>query len=91
MTPAQLQEEIIHASRIIYSFKHLLRAIFAWRGLERMLFIGEYFWQKSVRRRLKSELPYLRSRTAPSARPAQKDDKTEPAFLQAPAAGNFSL
>ena len=59
MSPAQLQQEIITASAKIYSVKRLLRALIHKRGLERILFIGEFFWQKSVRRKLKSELTFL--------------------------------
>ncbi len=59
MSPSQLQQEIITASAKIYSVKRLLRALIHKRGLERILFIGEFFWQKSVRRKLKSELSFL--------------------------------
>lgn len=61
MTPAQLQREIIIASGKIYSFKRLVNAILHKRGLERVLFIGEYFWQKDIRTELRSELKYLES------------------------------
>lgn len=61
MTPAQLQLEIITASRNIYSPKRLAGAVLKKRGAERILFIGEYFWQKEVRKRLKKELGYLES------------------------------
>lgn len=63
MTPAQLQREVIEASRLIYSRSRLLKAIFCKRGSERLLFIGEYFWQKEVRRDMKRELPWLESLT----------------------------
>ncbi len=63
MTPAQLQREVIEASRLIYSRRRLLQALFKKRGSERILFIGEYFWQKEVRRDMKRELPYLESLT----------------------------
>ena len=59
MTPAELQREIITASAEIYSVKRLLGAVLHKRGLERLLFMGEFFWQKNVRRELKKELPYL--------------------------------
>ena len=59
MTPAELQKEIIIASRKIYSFKRLMKAVFCKRGLERVLFTGEYFWHMSVRYDLKKELAYL--------------------------------
>ncbi len=61
MTPAQLQREIITASARIYSFRRLISAIIHKRGNERVLFIGEFFWQRSVRKKLKSELEYLES------------------------------
>lgn len=59
LSPADLQKEIIIASRQIYSFKRLLKAIIFKRGLERILFIGEYLWQKDVRRDLRKDLNYL--------------------------------
>lgn len=59
MTPAELQQEIITASAEIYSVKRLLGAVLHKRGLERLLLMGEFFWQKNVRRELKKELPYL--------------------------------
>ena len=64
MTPAQLQQEIITASAKIYSVKRLWSAVLHKRGLERLLFIGEFFWQKSVRQKLKNELPYLEGLTS---------------------------
>lgn len=54
-----LQKEIIYASKKIYSLKRMLYVITHWRGIERLLFIGEYFWQRSVRARLKKELVNL--------------------------------
>ncbi len=60
ISPYALQKEIIYASRYIYSFKRLVSAVFRKRGLERILFIGEYFWQKSIRSDLKKELPWLK-------------------------------
>ncbi len=59
MSPAGLQREIITASAEIYSVKRLLGAVLHKRGLERLLFMGEFFWQKNVRQELKKELPYL--------------------------------
>ncbi|MDR0818079.1 MAG: B12-binding domain-containing radical SAM protein [Oscillospiraceae bacterium] len=61
MTPAELQLEIIRASRRIYSRRNLIKAWFKRTGIEHRLFIGEYLWQKSVRRRLRRELPDLRN------------------------------
>lgn len=60
MSAEQLQKEIIHASKRVYSPKRLLRALFAKRGIERLLFVGEFFWQASIRSDLRKELPYLR-------------------------------
>lgn len=61
ISPYDLQMEIIHASRKIYSRKRLLHAVFHGKGSSRVMFIGEYFWQKSVRAELKKELSYLES------------------------------
>lgn len=63
ITPYELQKEIIFASSRIYSFKRLISAIFKKRGTERVLFIGEYFWQKSVCKDLRKELPRLKRLT----------------------------
>jgi hypothetical protein len=60
ISPYDLQKEIIHASQKIYSLKRLITAILKKRGIERILFIGEFFWQKSVRADLKKELVYLK-------------------------------
>lgn len=59
ISACDLQREIILASRLIYSRKRLLHALLHKRGTERLLFFGEYFWQKSVRRELRRDLPYL--------------------------------
>jgi hypothetical protein len=61
MTPSQLQKEIIQASKKIYSVPRLLHAVITKRGIERILFIGEFFWQASVRSDLRRELDYLRT------------------------------
>lgn len=59
--PHELQMEIISASRKIYSFRRLLHAVFCYKKVNKILFIGEFFWQKSLRKDLKKELPYLKS------------------------------
>lgn len=59
ISPYELQKEIIYASRKIYSLKRLANALITKRGMERLLFAGEFFWQKSVRDRLSRELPRL--------------------------------
>lgn len=66
ISPYDLQLEIIHASRKIYSFRRLIHAIIYKHGMERLLFLGEYFWQKSVRDDLKAQLPYLKEVTEKS-------------------------
>lgn len=60
LSPSELQEEIIDASKTVYSFGNLLRALVKKRGIERLLYAGEYFWQREVRRDLSHDLPYLR-------------------------------
>lgn len=60
ISPYDLQKEIIKASAKIYSVKRLISAIFKKRGTERLLFMGEFFWQKSVRADLRRELPRLK-------------------------------
>lgn len=61
LSPSQLQREIIDASRRIYSLPRLADALIHQRGIDRLLFLGEFFWQAWVRRQLKSELPWLSS------------------------------
>ena len=74
MTPAQLQKEIIIASKRIYSWKNLFRALVKKRGLERILFFGEFCWQMSVRSDLRKDLKILKKleRTLPSAEPQRQ-------------------
>lgn len=60
ITPAELQKEIIIASAKIYSFKRLLNAVFHYKWIDKILFIGEYFWQKSMRNDLQKELECLK-------------------------------
>jgi radical SAM superfamily enzyme len=59
MTAYQLQIEIIQASRKIYSLKNTIKAILTRRWREKLLFLGERFWQRSVCRDLRHELPNL--------------------------------
>lgn len=63
ISACDLQKEIISASKKIYSFKRLAAAVIKKRGLERILFIGEYLWQRDVRRSLKRDLKYIRAIT----------------------------
>ncbi len=59
ISACELNREIIKASKKIYSVKRLTHAILKRRGLDRTLFIGEFFWQKNVRKELRSELKLL--------------------------------
>lgn len=60
ISPYDLQLENIHANAKIYSVKRLIEAILHEDWTHKILFIGEFFWQKSVRDELIRELPYLR-------------------------------
>lgn len=61
ITPYDLQKEIIHASKRLYTLKRLFYALFQEKGINKLLFVGEFFWQRSIRADLKKELPYLKS------------------------------
>lgn len=62
ISPADLQLEIIDASRRVYSPARLVQKLLRPHGASRRLFVGEVFWQRSVRRKLANELPYLRQK-----------------------------
>lgn len=62
--PHELQEEIITASRKIYSVKRLIYAILHYKFVNKVLFIGEFFWHMSVRKDLKKELKNLKNLSA---------------------------
>jgi radical SAM superfamily enzyme YgiQ (UPF0313 family) len=56
ISPDEMQQEIIIASTIIYSFGNLCRVIFSKKTLEeKVLFIGESFWHADSRKKLKRE------------------------------------
>jgi radical SAM superfamily enzyme YgiQ (UPF0313 family) len=59
MSPRQLQQENIDASRHIYSFIRLLWAVFCEDKIHKCLFIGEFFWHLSVRSDMKKGLKNL--------------------------------
>ena len=59
--PYELQQEIINASANIYSFKRLLHALVYYKWINKVLFLGEFFWHKSIRKELRNELPFLYS------------------------------
>lgn len=50
LSPAELQDELVIASRTVYSYRRLLRALLRDRGLNRLLFVGEFFWHRAVAR-----------------------------------------
>lgn len=60
ISPVELQNEIITASAAIYSPKRLFQALFKKHGIDKILFIGEFFWQASVRKDLKKDIEYLK-------------------------------
>ena len=57
--PHELQQEIIRASARIYSLKRLAHALVFYRWIHKVLFLGEFFWHKSIRKELRKELPFL--------------------------------
>jgi anaerobic magnesium-protoporphyrin IX monomethyl ester cyclase len=59
--PHELQEEIIGASRKIYSVRKLIHAIIHYDFIDKVMFTGEFFWHMSIRKDLKSELKYLKT------------------------------
>lgn len=60
ISPYALQLEHIHASMKIYSFKRLLRSLLFDDKIHKLLFLGEFFWHRSICSDLKKELPYLK-------------------------------
>ena len=78
MSPTELQNEIIIASKKIYSVKRLAKALLTKKFDEFILFAGEFFWQQSVRNRLKKDMQYLRTHAKSTLRcesfaPMKKD------------------
>lgn len=59
LSPYDLQKEIIHASAKIYSGKNMVKALISRKGRQRFLYLGECFWQRSVRKDLARELSNL--------------------------------
>jgi anaerobic magnesium-protoporphyrin IX monomethyl ester cyclase len=59
MKPHELQWEIIDASRRLYSLKRLFQAVARAPGVLKILFIGEFCWQASMRRDLWKEMKRL--------------------------------
>lgn len=61
MKPHELQFEIIDASRRMYSQARLLQAVAKAPGVLKILFIGEFFWQMSMRSDLRKEMRRLKA------------------------------
>jgi len=61
ISPYDLQKELILALGTIYSPKRLLRALLHEKWLYKLIFLGEFFWQGSMRANYKRELPFLKS------------------------------
>jgi radical SAM superfamily enzyme YgiQ (UPF0313 family) len=59
MTPAQLQQEMIDASRKAYSLRRLLRSLIRAKGIFKVLAIGETIWHASLRHKWRKRLPEL--------------------------------
>ena len=61
ISPYDLQQEIILAITKIYSVKKLFHALLHEKWYYKILFVGEFFLQRSIRANLKRELPFLKS------------------------------
>jgi len=59
-----LQLELIQSLGKIYSLRRLVRAFFVESWLYKLIFLGEFFWQNSMRANYKRELPYLKEISA---------------------------
>lgn len=77
ISPYELQLENIHASARIYSVKRLIQALLTEDYMHKVMFLGEFFWQRSVRADLKTELPYLKKKSlSPTSPPPPEKYKT---------------
>ncbi len=63
--PDELLEEIIYASKKIYSMPRLAHAMATYPWLRKMVFFGEIPWHAHMRHELRKDLEYLRSVTPP--------------------------
>jgi radical SAM superfamily enzyme YgiQ (UPF0313 family) len=59
MSPYEMQLETIDASRRVYSLKNTIKALLTYSFFDKALYLGEAFWQMSVRSDLKKELVNL--------------------------------
>jgi len=60
MRPAELEQEVIEASSLIYSKKNLWRKLLRRPWIEKVLALGEHYWHKSIRSDMRKELAYLK-------------------------------
>jgi len=65
ISPHELQQEIIDAISELYSVKRLFHALIYEKRRSKILLLGEFFWQRSIRSDLRRELPYLKSLKSP--------------------------
>ncbi|MDR1713341.1 MAG: radical SAM protein [Coriobacteriales bacterium] len=61
MTPAQLQQEMIAASRKAYSLRRLGHSLLHSRGIFKALAIGETIWHAHLRKTWRQQLPALQA------------------------------
>ena len=80
ITPAQLQQEIIHASRKAYSPQRLLHALIHAKGIFKMLAVGETIWHAHMRKIWSDQLPELRNYDLPEAIIADEKATQQVAF-----------
>lgn len=73
MTPSDLNEELVHVSRRVYSYRRLLHSLLHDRGMDRLLFAGEFFWQRSVAADREREGRRLKGLPAAGPRPPAPD------------------
>jgi radical SAM superfamily enzyme YgiQ (UPF0313 family) len=59
ISPYDLQKEMIYAISKIYSVGRLLRTLLREKWYNKILYVGEFFWQRSIRSGLKRELKNL--------------------------------
>jgi radical SAM superfamily enzyme YgiQ (UPF0313 family) len=65
--PDEMQQEIINASKAIYSFKNKVRIIFSKKTLEeKVLFLGESFWHSDSRKKLRREIKNISRMITPA-------------------------
>jgi len=60
ISPYDLQNEIIYAISQLYSVRQLFSALLRKKWYHKMLFIGEFFWQRSIKSNMKRELSFLK-------------------------------